>query len=120
MGPVDNSTGPASVFPSVVGMSEYDKISISGEGIAALGTRLADIADYLEARAAPGAGWAIETYGFATHTGTGALNEVLRDAELERKAVTTELRRLRDLASDAGGVFVRTEHLIDVRNRGAL
>ena len=82
--------------------------------------RLADIADYLEARAAPGAGWASETDGFATHTGTGALNEVLRDAELERKAVTTELRRLRDLARDAGGVFVRTEHLIDVRNRGTL
>lgn len=115
---MDISTGPSCVFHSVVGMSEYDKISISSEGVAAIGTRLGEIAEYLELRA-EASGGASQTYGFASAVGTAALNDLLRDSELERKKASKQLRRLRDLARNAGGVYVRTENLIDARHRGA-
>lgn len=116
---MEKSTGPSAFFPSVAVMSEYDTISISGEGVAALGARLGEIASYLEERASP-AGGSVQSYGFASATGTRALNLLLSDSDLERTKVTKELRRLRDLARNAGGVYVRTESLIDARNRGLL
>ncbi len=92
---------------------------IDGEGIAGLGDRLGQIADYLEARAAEtrsGAG----THGFVDASAITAYDSVLGDYELARRDLCTRLRRLHDLARDAGACYVETEDVIDRRHRGLL
>ena len=93
---------------------------ISSEGIAGLGTELGNIADYLESRAAGTRDGTTETYGFVDQSAITAYDSVLGDYELVRKAMCTELRRLRDLARDAGACYLETEDVIDRRNRTLL
>lgn len=93
---------------------------ISSAGIAGLGNELGNIADYLEARAADTRDSTTETYGFVDQSAIGAYDSMLGDYELVRKAMCKELRRLRDLARDAGACYVETEDVIDQRNRTLL
>lgn len=97
-------------------MGEYG-IAIDGEGIAALGDRLGDIADQLEEAAKRTT--TMQSYGFPSSEGTWALDKVLGDQERARVELCVHLRQLRDLARDAGGCFISTERLVDARFRGA-
>lgn len=97
-------------------MGDYG-ISIDGEGIANLGDRLGSIADLLEDAATRTS--SMDVYGFPSSIGARALDGVLGDQELVRVEACVQLRALRDLARDAGGCFINTEQLIDLRVRGA-
>lgn len=117
---MDNSTGPSSVFPTVVGMSTRQAFRISSSGIEGLGHQLANIADYLEVAAHYTRDGSQETYGFPTVTGWGAMDTVLGDYELLRKQLCTHLRELRRAAKGAGAVYVTTESYVQGRHRGIL
>lgn len=101
-------------------MDKQSKISIDSDGIAQLGDRLGQIADYLEEKAATKTSHDYENYGFPGPLAAQAYGSVLGDYELKRKKVCKDLRALRDFARKAGGVYVLTENLIDERNRGQL
>lgn len=101
-------------------MAGQQQISIDSEGISALGRRLGDIANYLEDKARASNADGVETYGFPTWFGSDGYEKAVGDYELQRKQICRELRDLRDLAKDAGDVYVETERLIDSRNRGVL
>lgn len=117
---MDNSTGPALVLPSLLGMTVRQAFRISSAGIEGLGHELANIADYLEVAAHYTRDGSQESYGFPTPTGWGAMDSVLGDYELVRTRLCGQLRELRRLAGDAGACYVTTESLIDSRNRGIM
>lgn len=93
---------------------------ISSEGVAGLGDRLGEIADYLQERAAGTRAESGDSYGFVGATAIGAYDSVLGDYELARRTICEDLRRLRDLAHDAGACYLETEDVIDQRHRGLL
>lgn len=115
---MDNSTGPSSVFHSVVAMTTRQAIRISSGGIEGLGHELANIADYLQVAAHYTRDGSQESYGFPTATGWGAMDSILGDYELRRVALCEDLRGLRDLAKHAGGCYVVAESANTRRNQG--
>lgn len=101
-------------------MRVRDRITISSEGIAGLGDRLGEIADYLEERSGHATQSMVGTYGFITFEGSTAYDGVLGDYELARVRVCADLHRLAGLARRAGGCYLSTERLLDERHRGIL
>lgn len=101
-------------------MGGHEELSIDSDGIAALGTRLGEIAGYLEEKAAHSNRAGVQTYGFPSSVGSSAYSDVVGDYELLRTAVCAQLRELRDLARTAGSWYVATEQMIDPRHRGTM
>lgn len=93
---------------------------ISSEAIAGLGDQLGFIADHLQERAASTRGDSGGSHGFVDASAITAYDSVLGDYELARRRVCEDLRRLRDLAHDAGACYLETEDVIDQRHRGLL
>ncbi len=115
---MDNSTGPSSFVPNLLGMTVRQALRISSAGIEGLGHELANIADYLQVSAHYTRDGSQETYGFPTITGSGAMDRVLGDYELLRVALCEDLRDLRDLAKHAGGCYLVAEDANTARNQG--
>src|SRR5699024_11835289 len=93
---------------------------ISTEGVAGLGDRLGEIADYLQERASGTRAESGDSYGFVDATAIGAYDSVLGDYELARRTICADLRRLRDLAHDAGACYIENEAVIGQRLRRLL
>lgn len=88
------------------------RIEVDAGGIAALGERIADVADYLQVRADYTRDAVAERYGFHTPEAVGAFDGVLGDYELDRVRLCEALRGLSLLAGQAGGCYLDTERLL--------
>lgn len=86
------------------------RLRISAEGVAALGDRLAELADHLEDAAARSRGTG--SHGFVDASAEGAVDALLGDYELERVRLCEHLRSLAGLARSAGACYVDTEAMI--------
>lgn len=113
---MENSAAGSGELPTVQTMTV---MRIDGDGVAALGDRLVEIAGLLQEQARTPSG-TDDLAGFIAPSAAGAMASLLGDFELARVELDGRLHSLAELARAAGACYLDTEQMASQAMRPTL